>query len=68
MKKDGKASYLDTGAWANKAIKEASLLGETLTLVVQKTKTTTIYPKIITFLLTQIIFTVLQTIPFMVLK
>ena len=45
MKKDGKASYLDTGAWANKAIKEASLLGETLTLGSSKDKNYNYIPK-----------------------
>ncbi|MFD2909299.1 3-phosphoserine/phosphohydroxythreonine transaminase [Flavobacterium ardleyense] len=30
MKVDGKAAYLDTGTWANNAIKEAKLFGETL--------------------------------------
>lgn len=29
MKTDGKASFLDTGTWANNAIKEAKLFGET---------------------------------------
>lgn len=29
MKMDGKAAYLDTGTWANNAIKEAKLFGET---------------------------------------
>jgi len=28
MKENGKAAYLDTGAWSSKAIKEAKLLGE----------------------------------------
>lgn len=30
MKLDGKAAYLDTGTWANNAIKEAKLFGETI--------------------------------------
>ncbi|WP_395633894.1 3-phosphoserine/phosphohydroxythreonine transaminase [Flavobacterium sp.] len=30
MKTDGKAAYLDTGTWANNAIKEAKLFGETI--------------------------------------
>lgn len=30
MKTDGKAAYLDTGTWANNAIKEAKLFGETM--------------------------------------
>ena len=30
MKSDGKAAYLDTGTWANNAIKEAKHFGETL--------------------------------------
>ena len=28
LKVNGKAAYLDTGAWSNKAIKEAKILGE----------------------------------------
>ena len=44
--KDGKASYLDTGAiWAHKAIKEASLLGETLIPASSKDKNYNYIPK-----------------------
>ena len=32
MKVDGKAAYLDTGTWANNAIKEAKLFGETIVI------------------------------------
>jgi phosphoserine aminotransferase len=32
MKSDGKAAYLDTGTWANNAIKEAKHFGETLVI------------------------------------
>lgn len=32
MKTDGKAGFLDTGTWANKAIKEAKLFGDTYIL------------------------------------
>ena len=45
MKKGGKAAYLDTGAWANKAIKEAKILGETLILGSSKDKNYNYIPK-----------------------
>ena len=45
MKKGGKAAYLDTGAWANKAIKEAEILGETLVLESSKDKNYNYIPK-----------------------
>lgn len=36
MKENGKAAYLDTGTWANNAIKEAKLFGETAVLASSK--------------------------------
>ena len=36
MKTDGKAAYLDTGTWANNAIKEAKLFGETVIVASSK--------------------------------
>tara|TARA_B100000900_G_scaffold416178_1_gene449752 strand:+ start:4048 stop:5115 length:1068 start_codon:yes stop_codon:yes gene_type:complete len=45
MKEGGKAAYLDTGAWANKAIKEAKILGETLVLGSSKDKNYNYIPK-----------------------
>ena len=36
MKTDGKAAYLDTGTWANNAIKEAKLFGETVVVASSK--------------------------------
>jgi len=36
MKVDGKAAYLDTGTWANNAIKEAKLFGETIVVASSK--------------------------------
>jgi phosphoserine aminotransferase len=36
MKTDGKAAYLDTGTWANNAIKEAKLFGETIVVASSK--------------------------------
>ena len=45
MKKGGKDAYLDTGAWANKAIKEAKILGETLILGSSKDKNYNYIPK-----------------------
>jgi phosphoserine aminotransferase len=38
MKTDGKAAYLDTGTWANNAIKEAKLFGETVVVASSKDK------------------------------
>jgi phosphoserine aminotransferase len=38
MKTDGKAAYLDTGTWANNAIKEAKLFGETAVVASSKDK------------------------------
>ena len=45
MKEGGKAAYLDTGAWANKAIKEANLLGETIVVESSKDKNYNYIPK-----------------------
>ena len=45
MKEGGKAAYLDTGAWSNKAIKEAKILGETLVLESSKDKNYNYIPK-----------------------
>lgn len=36
LKIDGKAAYLDTGTWANNAIKEAKLFGETVVVASSK--------------------------------
>lgn len=36
MKVEGKAAYLDTGTWANNAIKEAKLFGETVVVASSK--------------------------------
>ncbi len=36
MKTNGKAAYLDTGTWANNAIKEAKLFGETVVIASSK--------------------------------
>jgi len=36
MKVDGKSAYLDTGTWANNAIKEAKLFGETVIVASSK--------------------------------
>ena len=45
MKEDGKAAYLDTGTWANKAIKEADILGETIVVESSKDKNYNYIPK-----------------------
>ena len=45
LKVDGKAAYLDTGAWANKAVKEAKLLGEVDVVASSKDKTYNYIPK-----------------------
>ena len=45
MKEGGKAAYLDTGTWANKAIKEANLLGETIVVGSSKDKNYNYIPK-----------------------
>ena len=45
MKKNGKAAYLDTGAWSSKAIKEAKLLGEIEVVASSKDKNYNYIPK-----------------------
>ena len=45
MKVDGKAGYLDTGAWSSKAIKEAKLFGGTQILASSKDKNYSYIPK-----------------------
>ena len=45
MKEGGKAAYLDTGTWANKAIKEANLLGETIVVESSKDNNYNYIPK-----------------------
>ena len=45
MKENGKAAYLDTGAWSSKAIKEAKLFGETEVVASSKDKNHSYIPK-----------------------
>ena len=45
MKTDGKAGYLDTGTWANNAIKEAKLFGETVVVASSKEDNYSYIPK-----------------------
>ncbi|NNC70393.1 MAG: 3-phosphoserine/phosphohydroxythreonine transaminase [Flavobacteriaceae bacterium] len=45
MKVDGKAAYLDTGAWSSKSIKEAKLFGTTEVVASSKDKNYTYIPK-----------------------
>ncbi len=45
MKTDGKAAYLDTGTWANNAIKEAQLFGETIVVASSKEDNYSFIPK-----------------------
>ena len=45
MKVDGKAAYLDTGTWANGALKEAKAFGETLVVASSKDANYTFVPK-----------------------
>ena len=45
MKVDGKAAYLDTGTWANNAIKEAKHFGETLIVASSKEQNYNHIPK-----------------------
>ena len=45
MSKNGKSVYLDTGTWSSKAIKEASLIGETITIDSSKEKNYNFIPK-----------------------
>lgn len=45
LKEGGKAAYLDTGAWATKALKEAKLLGDVEVIGSSKDKTYNYIPK-----------------------
>ncbi|SNR32740.1 phosphoserine aminotransferase apoenzyme [Lutibacter agarilyticus] len=45
MKVDGKAAYLDTGAWSTKALKEAKLLGDVDVIASSKETTYNYIPK-----------------------
>ncbi len=45
MKKNGKAAYLDTGAWSSKAIKEAQSIGEIEVVASSKDKNYNYIPK-----------------------
>ncbi|RPD93017.1 3-phosphoserine/phosphohydroxythreonine transaminase [Aureibaculum marinum] len=45
MKENGKAAYLDTGAWSSKAIKEAKLFGEVEVVASSKDKNYNYIPK-----------------------
>jgi phosphoserine aminotransferase len=45
MKKNGKAAYIDTGAWSSKALKEAKLLGEVEVIASSKDKNFNYIPK-----------------------
>jgi len=45
MKVDGKAAYLDTGTWANSAIKEAKAFGETVVVASSKAENYNHIPK-----------------------
>ena len=45
LKTDGKAAYLDTGTWANNAIKEAKNFGETVVVASSKEDNYTFIPK-----------------------
>lgn len=45
MKENGKAAYLDTGTWANNAIKEAKAFGETVVVASSKEQNYTFIPK-----------------------
>lgn len=45
MKENGKAAYLDTGTWANNAIKEAKLFGETQVVASSKEENYNFIPK-----------------------
>lgn len=46
MKTDGKAAYLDTGTWANNAIKEAKLFGDTVVVASSKAENYNHIPKV----------------------
>ncbi|AWA30470.1 3-phosphoserine/phosphohydroxythreonine transaminase [Flavobacterium magnum] len=45
MKQNGKAAYLDTGTWANNAIKEARFFGEPMVVASSKASNYTFIPK-----------------------
>ena len=45
MKQNGKAVYLDTGTWSSKAIKEAKLFGDTITIASSKENNYNYIPK-----------------------
>ncbi|UYW02249.1 3-phosphoserine/phosphohydroxythreonine transaminase [Flavobacterium agricola] len=45
LKQNGKAAYLDTGTWANNAIKEAKAFGETLVIASSKEANYSFIPK-----------------------
>lgn len=45
MKEGGKAAYLNTGTWANKALKEAKLFGEVIEIASSKDKNYNYIPK-----------------------
>ncbi len=45
LKKDGKAAYIDTGAWSSKALKEARLFGNVEVVASSKDKNHTYIPK-----------------------
>jgi phosphoserine aminotransferase len=45
MKENGKAAYLDTGTWANNAIKEAKYFGETVVVASSKSENYNHIPK-----------------------
>ena len=45
MKENGKAAYLDTGTWANNAIKEAKLFGDTQVIASSKEENYNFIPK-----------------------
>ncbi len=45
MKENGKAAYLDTGTWANNAIKEAKCFGETVVVASSKSENYNHIPK-----------------------
>src|SRR5471032_2941399 len=45
LPEDGKAAYLETGVWANKAIKEAKFFGETVVVASSKDSNFTYIPK-----------------------
>ena len=60
MKEKGKAIYLDTGTWSAKAIKEAKIFGETISIASSKDKNYSYIQKIIIFQKMLVIFIVHQ--------